>query len=731
MSDRVNARPPPRSCTAAKLRVSGWIILLVAALCMACPASSSRPPDEPPQGRAAEPLRDTDPIYDHGPKPGWVEAGSALRTASAEGPVRLHFGSSGDWILSRSELVPSYSALLFWVKEPPGEGEFLQVGLGSNSGETFRPVKLKPDYCTAQSYGWTQVVIPMTELNPKQTRFDRLVFSSFRPVGETWLLLDQISLAKTATASTEPLIASRVPPASTPSSAPSAPRIARVPIDCKAQATKISPLIYGIGGADDARPVGATIRRWGGNPTSRYNWETHFWNSAQDWFFENHVATQYTAFLADATAHEATTAVTLPMIGWAAKDGTSYAFPVSSFGPQAKTDPWRPDVGNGVNAAGVPIAPGPPSITSTAAPPEWVARWVSAIASQDGKTGLHSVSEYILDNEPMLWSTTHRDLHPEPLGYDELLERTIQYASAVRAAQRDAVIAGPAEWGWSGYFYSAKDLDSRFGRYSDRHAHGDLALAEWYLSKLREYEARTGTRLIDLFDLHYYPQEDNVYGGGSGGTDGNTQRLRLRSTRSLWDPSYVDESWIKDKVRLLPRMREWVDKNYPGLGISVGEWNFGGEKDITGALATAETLGRFAQFGVTSAFYWTVPPPGSSSSFGFLAYRNFDGKGGHFLEWYVPTTPQEGISIFVSRDAEGKHLVITAINLSPDTPLDAELDVGSCGEIASRRAYAYPGTSGFAPIASTPDAPSAVRGLLAAWSITVFDVRLRDSSGAK
>jgi hypothetical protein len=179
-------------------------------------------------------------------------------------------------------------------------------------------------------------------------------------------------------------------------------------------------------------------------------------------------------------------------------------------------------------------------------------------------------------------------------------------------------------------------------------------------------------------------------------------------------------------------MREWVDKNYPSRGISVGEWNFGGEKDITGALATAEALGRFAQFGVTSAFYWTVPPAGSSSSFGFLAYRNFDGKGGHFLEWYVPTAAQEGISIFASRDAEAKHLVITAINMSPDTPLDAEVDMGSCGEIASRQAYAYPGASGsFTPIASNPDAPAVVRGLLAPWSITVFDIRLRDSSRAK
>ncbi len=647
--------------------------------------------------------------------------------------MSLHFGSSADWILSRTGVLPPYSALLFRVKEPPGEGEFLQVGLGSSGPEAFRPVKLKPDHCTAQSYGWTQVVIPITELNPKQLNFDRLIFSSFRPVGETWVLLDQIALAKVAPESAPaPSLANRSPPVPVPASPTSGGRAVRLSIDCKAKATKISPLIYGIAGSDDGRPLGATIRRWGGNPTSRYNWETHFWNSAQDWFFENHAAAEYTAFLADATAHQASTALTLPLIGWAAKDGTSYSFPVSLFGPQEKTDPWRSDAGNGVSAAGAPIVPSPPTVTSRPAPPEWVARWVSTIASHDARAGLHSVSEYILDNEPMLWSTTHRDLHPQPLGYDELLERTIQYASAVRAAQPDAVIAGPAEWGWSGYFYSAKDLDSHLGRYSDRHAHGDVPLAEWYLSKLREYEARTGTRLLDLFDLHYYPQEDNVYAGGAGGTDRATQLLRLRATRSLWDPTYVDESWIKDSVRLLPRMREWVDKNYPGKGLSVGEWNFGGEKDITGALATAEALGRFAQFGVTSAFYWTVPPAGSSSMFGFLAYRNFDGKGGHFLDWYVPTSPREGVSIFASRDAQGKHVVVTVINMSPDAALDADLDLAACGEVASEHAYAYPGpgASGFTALVPSPDSSPGVHGPLSPWSITVFDVRLRDPSGA-
>ena len=504
----------------------------------------------------------------------------------------------------------------------------------------------------------------------------------------------------------------------------------RARVGCDAKPTKISPFIYGIAAGDQGwANVKPTVRRWGGNPASRYNWEGHFNNSAKDWFFENHATGPYNQFLAETAAQSALTALTVPMLGWVAKDAASYSFPVSVFGPQRETDPWRRDAGNGVSAANVNLAPGPPTRTSIEAPPDWVKRWVSAIRASDSSSGKRSVYEYILDNEPMLWHSTHRDVHPDPVGYDELLDRTIRYGSAIREADPDAIIAGPAEWGWSNYTSSAKDL-SGHGFNTDRLAHGNTALVEWYLRKLGEHEQKTHTRVLDVLDFHYYPQASNVYGGGDGGVDRATQLLRLRSTRSLWDGGYVDESWIKDTIRLLPRMTEWVDENYPGRGISIGEWNFGGQKDITGALAIAEVLGRFGQFGVTSAFYWTSPPAGSASTFGFLAYRNFDGSGGHFLDWFVPTKSVDNLSLFASRDRDGKHFVIVAINMDPETPLLVDLDFGSCGTVVSYQAYVYArGASGFVPSSLTPGRAATVERPFPPWSISVLDVRLSEQRG--
>jgi hypothetical protein len=654
-------------------------------------------------------------IYDGSLQAGWQESGTAARQPGAGRAASVRFDDSGEWVLQRPGLSGRFGALLFRVHTPPGEGEFLEIRVGSSSGRYGPWVKLKPDHRTDLGDGWAQVVVPTSELDPDGAPFDRVALRPFRPFGE-WVLFDKIALAKPPQ------------PASSPAG-PGAAAATRTRIACDAAAAKISPYIYGIAYGDSTWPLlRAPVRRWGGNPATRYNFEANVDNRAQDWFFENRPASSYVDYLAENSAHGALTALTVPIIGWVAKDGVSYSFPVSKFGPQAKTDPWRPDVGNGVSASGANIAPGPPTQTSVAAPPEWTKRWVAAITAADAKKGKRSIYEYILDNEPMLWSTTHRDVCPEPLGYDELLDRTVQYGSAIREADPDAVIAGPAEWGWSNYFYSAKDLASRLGVHSDRRAHDDVALVEWYLRKLREWEKTKGVRVLDVFDLHYYPQAPNVYAGGAGGTDRATQLLRLRSTRSLWDDTYVDESWIKDTIRLIPRMKELVAANYPGRGISIGEWNFGGEKDITGAIATAEVLGRFAQFGVTSAFYWTAPPPGSPSAFGFLAYRNYDGKGGRFLDWYLPTTPASDVSFFASRDADGKHLVVIAINLTPDASRNAVVDLSACGSVMSEQAFTYVnGATAFAASSVSQDATTEIERSLPPWSITVFDVHLRET----
>jgi hypothetical protein len=427
--------------------------------------------------------------------------------------------------------------------------------------------------------------------------------------------------------------------------------------------------------------------------------------------------------LSDNRAHGLQTALTVPTIGWVAKDAISYSYPVSVYGKQQATAPENQDAGNGLTPGGREIAPGPPERTSIPAPPEFIGQWVRTIREHDRSRG-RSVHMYILDNEPMLWNSTHRDVHPEPVSYDELLDRTVRYASAVRQADPGAVIAGPALWGWPAYFYSAVDARWGFKIAPDRRLHGNVPLLAWWLRKLREHEQRTGVRLVDVVDVHFYPNAEGVGGDDAAATDKVTAAKRIRSTRGLWDPTYKDESWVNDTVMLVPRLRKWIDENNPGLGISIGEWNFGAEGHQSGGLAVAEALGRFGVLGLTSAFYWVCPRENSPAFWAFRAYRNFDGAGGRFLDRSVRTEGSHDLSsLFVSRDEGGRHLVAVLLNHDPERALEATIDLGTCGTIVAQRALAYGGgETGFAPVAP----PRVVGGTLvhraSPYSMTVLDL---------
>jgi hypothetical protein len=511
-------------------------------------------------------------------------------------------------------------------------------------------------------------------------------------------------------------------------------------VTCKSPGQPVSPTIFGIAWADTDKDIGATAHRWGGNTTSRYNPKLgNAWSTANDWFWENIEIDSWEKFVGKAAEKGGRAAITIPMLGWVAKDTESCAFTTKAFPHQDKTDPNRAHCGNGKKPDGKSVLEPPkdPSAWQTRITPEDVGAWVAQIKAADAKRGKRVVYMYILDNEPALWNTTHRDVHPDGITYDELLEKTIAFGTAVRKADPDAIIAGPAEWGWPGYFYSGKDAKAGFRLKPDRRAHDDQPLLAWYLKKLAEHEKKTGVRVLDVLDVHIYPQADGVQNGddeggdGGGSTDRPTNDLRLRTTRSLWDRDYEDESWIGEqkidanengRVFLIPRMKELIAKNYPGLGFQIGEYNFGAEHHISGALALAEALGRFALHGVSHAYYWTFPKKPKPAYWAFRAYRNYDDAGGRFLDTIVPSSSPSGTSLFASRDESGKKWVLVALNFSADRPFETTIALDGCAAPSAIKSFVYTG----APQGMTPgDAKiegSGIKTKLPPSSLTVFEV---------
>jgi hypothetical protein len=468
----------------------------------------------------------------------------------------------------------------------------------------------------------------------------------------------------------------------------SSPELIIVTIDSGQDIRPISPLIYGMAFANPAmlRDLRLASNRWGGNHTSRYNWEKgNCWNAARDWEFRNGnygntspadrlpsgVADR---FVAETRAAGAAALMTIPAMGYVAKDDNNNSCSVNV--PKIGGPPISPGseaiagYDPAENQARTSIRSYPRKRAAFQDPPDladnavYQDEWVAHFVRKFGTAKEGGVRFYAIDNEPDLWHSTHTDVHPVSMDYEGLLSCFLEYAAAIKAVDPTAEVTGPVSWGWNGYFYSPRD-GNNFTLRPDRRAHGDMPFIPWFLDQVRRHDQRVGKRTLDVLDIHYYPQAPGVY---EGKTDPDTEARRLRSTRSLWDPSYKDESWIKDTVMLIPRMKRWIMQYYPGTKLALTEWNWGAGRALNGGLAVAECLGILGREGVYLANYWTVAPVKSPAYFAFKIYRNADGKGNGFGDISIRATSSapERVSCFGSLDRRSGVPVVILINKQPD-----------------------------------------------------------------
>jgi hypothetical protein len=87
---------------------------------------------------------------------------------------------------------------------------------------------------------------------------------------------------------------------------------------------------------------------------------------------------------------------------------------------------------------------------------------------------------------------------------------------------------------------------------------------------VRAAERKAGRRLLDFLDIHGYIAPDEVQFKPAGDTA--NQMLRLESVRAFWDSSYFDAA-VNDTPYLVPRMRDWVARNYPHTMTAITEYN--------------------------------------------------------------------------------------------------------------------------------------------------------------
>lgn len=92
--------------------------------------------------------------------------------------------------------------------------------------------------------------------------------------------------------------------------------------------------------------------------------------------------------------------------------------------------------------------------------------------------------------------------------------------------------------------------------------------------------------------MHWYPEAQgiNASGGKTRITEDDTSagvaKARMQAPRSLWDPSYHEDSWISQwfadtAFPVIPKLKSSIEKNYPGTKLAFTEFDYGARNHIS------------------------------------------------------------------------------------------------------------------------------------------------------
>jgi fibronectin type 3 domain-containing protein len=472
------------------------------------------------------------------------------------------------------------------------------------------------------------------------------------------------------------------------SATPTGP-VANVTISIDPTKTKpISPWIYGINfysGITGAPPQ-LTFDRDGGNRWTAYNWETNASNAGSDYLYENDdylssstvPAEAVRSFIAGDQSNGLASLMTVQLQGLVAGDES---------GPVSVTDPpdltrFKQVIDKKSTVSSVPFTITPPTTDANVYMDEFA--W--ALDQKFSGMGIFGTNPahptfVSLDNEPELWNSTHLEVQgPNPVTSDAYIAKTITLTEALKDQFPNMVIFGPVHYGFQGIYNWQGELSAT--------PSGANWFPDKYLAALNTASASYGKPLVDVYDFHWYVEEYDANGNraidlsGTTLTDAQVQ-LIVQSPRALWDPTFTDSTnsnpWIYEElgntpINILGRLQAKINSEFPGMKISITEYENGGWNHIAGTIAQTDNLGVFGSQGLFAASFW---PPNGTYSYalaGFRAFRDFDGAGANFGDTSLQSTSSnvQNVVVYASSDSTAPgRFVFVAINRSTTSQVTA------------------------------------------------------------
>jgi hypothetical protein len=448
-------------------------------------------------------------------------------------------------------------------------------------------------------------------------------------------------------------------------------------IDLEKNVQPISPFIYGVNQKLEGALSHATLRRVGGNRYSAFNWVNNASNAGSDFHYQNdgflgggdEPGGALLEAMQNTAAANAALLLQIPMTGYVAADKNG-AGDVRKSGARYLHKRFRVEMP--VKDKPFDLRPDPDS------PIVYEDEFVNWVKSRCpwALTDPRRPVFFSLDNEPDLWQTTHAEVHWAHVTYAEVVAKGIEYSAAIKRVMPTAKIFGPVNYGWNGFetLEGAPDANGR-------------DFQEFYLDQMAAAETKSGRRLLDVMDVHWYPEATGDNGMRITLPDSSAQTVeaRVQTPRSLWDPTYTEKSWItqsgtKGPIALLPRLSSKISHHYPGTALGISEYNFGGGQDISGGIAEADVLGIFGKFGLFAACEWPLQADEPFIDAAFEMYRDFDGQDGAFGDISVAATSDNAAAGSIYASLHHDHagwITLVAINKTDrDLPADFTIEPG-------------------------------------------------------
>jgi mannan endo-1,4-beta-mannosidase len=480
----------------------------------------------------------------------------------------------------------------------------------------------------------------------------------------------------------------------------------RFDVDLQKDARPISPWIYGTNTASLAGNEGVTLMRSGGNRLTGYNWENNASNAGTD--YVNHSddlmgggnvpGKSMTDFHEGALKAGARSLLTLPAAGYVAKDKAG-TVQQNETAPSAR---WA----KVVFKKGAPFSNPPGAADGEVYTDEFIDFLVKKYGGAAADQG---VKFFDVDNEPGLWPSTHPRLHPAGTRALELTRKTAELSSAVKQVDAKAEIFGGVFYGYGDYatLQGAPDWDSiKTANAKAGHPYGWYI--DFFLDEMRKASEKEGRRLLDVLDIHWYSEAvgDHRINDDSALTV-KDQKARLQAPRSLWDSAYAEDSWISKTqtpkepvdwsnpvpgpILLLPHLFSSIAKYYPGTKVSITEYNYGGNKDVSGGIATADFLGILGRQGVYASAYWELHDGADYAGAAFRLFRNYDGVKSAFgsISARASSSDRDNASIYAAYDPGGSEVHLIVLNKSQTQAVAGTFNVTSPAPLAQGRVWGF------------------------------------------